>query len=123
MLSINGNAVDRVPLRATWPPPWMSQSADTTNITDTPAVPTVVSKAELTPPALIAQPCDDSEQEILASSATPCLKCGSLDIWWDVIENQHCMYCHPPRRDCEALRARAIRLRAIADRRAVRGGG
>jgi len=42
----------------------------------------------------------------------PCPKCGSLMIWWDVLDGQHCMICEKPKYGVE----KAAQLRELARR-------
>ena len=117
MKSIKGNALDRVPPRATWPPLWLSDSTPVKTAAPPAADLLTVKPTPMPPPAQsIAVPIADDEFVIPIETVTPCSTCNSLELWWDVWGNVHCTYCQPPRHDGNRLMARAKRLRAIADR-------
>ena len=120
MSTIGRNAVDRVPSRAKWPPPWLNErvSADI-EPADAVVLPAIIpattqAAAESMPETTAWDP------GIPVEDIAPCPTCGSLELWWDGMENQHCMRCQPPRLNCDQLIARAARLRANAERRKAR---
>jgi len=50
-----------------------------------------------------------------------CKQCGSLELWWDVLDEPHCMICEPMDR-AERLRRQAERLRRRLTATGGRGG-
>jgi hypothetical protein len=71
-----------------------------------------------TPPVEeLTQRADDIwENAIEPDEITPCPTCNALEAWWDMLGNQHCLRCDPPRR-ARRLADKAKRLRRRADRR------
>ena len=108
---IDSNAVGRGPLRtspAFWPPPWLSALPKSPNIS--PEAVAVASGNPVTPPVVVPEP-DEWDLALPVESIEPCLKCGSLETWWDCHGNPHCQQCEPIRRIL-ALADLAARIRS-----------
>jgi hypothetical protein len=116
VLSKGRNAVDRVPSRATWPPPWLAQEQPPAASVVTAAVASIATHPEAGLNAAETEMPADAlwDSAIPIEEVAPCPKCGSLELWWDVLDRPHCVHCQPPRPDCPALKAQAARCTARA---------
>ncbi|MGA2032939.1 MAG: hypothetical protein ABSG68_11820 [Thermoguttaceae bacterium] len=117
-VNLQGNGVVHVPTcptPATWPPPWLAEAAE-----KLPAGP-IFTPARLSesaapapvPTLPVTGPPEEDGCEIIDPPA-PCPKCGSLELWQDLLGAWHCQHCDGAafRRSCELLK-RAARLRGI----------
>jgi hypothetical protein len=114
IVSIQGNGVVHAPTcltPATWPPPWLAESAG-----EPPAValpPVAVVPGPEAPPVAV-QPVGDGWDSAI-EPPDPCPKCGSLELWQDFGGKWHCQHCEARKfqRGLQ-LAKRAERLRKAA---------
>ena len=77
------------PTPATWPPPWLADQAG-----ERPAValpPAPVASSPQAPPVAVVPVGDGWESAI--EPPPPCPKCGSLELWQDILGGWHCQHC------------------------------
>lgn len=71
--------------------------------------------------AVQAEPVGDGPLDIpwdQLDEPADCAVCGSFDCWWDLLDNRHCMKCHPPNK-ARLLRATVATQQRRAERRRV----
>ena len=110
-VNIQSNGVVHVPTcpsAATWPPPWLAESAGEPPVVALPPA-AVAPNPEAQPVAV--QPVGDGWDSAI-EPPDPCPTCGSLELWWDFWGGQHCQRCQAAEfKRSQQLLERAARLR------------
>ncbi len=98
---------------AAWPPPWLAESAGKPAV----ALPPVAVAPSPEAPPLAVQPAGDGWESAI-EPPPPCPKCGSLELWQDLLGRWHCQHCEATKfQRGLRLAERAARLRRETERR------